>query len=348
MVEAASIGPADDRCTILTTATLASGTLLVEKAQVHPRRGDPMSHPPGHDPSDLPEPASLIPSLPGGGGTPLPAPVRDPGDVDSALPATPGPAPERIAPPPGPEDPVALAKRLAEEAKRRAAAAPPPAEDPIALAKRLVEEAKKKAASAPPPAEDPVALAKRLAEEAKKKAAAAAPAKPTVAPPKPAAPVAAPGPARPARPKTAAEILAEAREAESRESTAREDAARKASKAAEVAPKAAAPAPRVDPHAVLASLLRGATIERAFAVQQAVVFKAVWQAHLARAQATEDIALATTASALIGAIDRIGASQLITAEVRWGGQHHVVWLDQTQGTLVATAFPAHVYLAGSS
>ena len=178
------------------------------------------------DPTDAP----FIPSM-GGALTP------DPGDVDTGMPGTPQAPPERVA---EPEDPIALARRLADEAKKKAAAQQaaaaqeaPVKEDPVALAKRLAEEAKQKAAAAKK--EDPAALARRLAEEAKKKAAAAkkedpatlakrlaeeAKKKAAASQPKPAAKVKAPEPAPKDRfgglgaprvkRKSAAEILAEA------------------------------------------------------------------------------------------------------------------------------------------
>jgi colicin import membrane protein len=91
--------------------------------------------------------------------------------------------------PPAPEDPAALARRLAAEAKARLEVQPPPP-DPRELARRLAEEAKARNAAQAVVKEDPVALAKRLAAEAKARVQATAPkAEPTPAPePEPAAP----------------------------------------------------------------------------------------------------------------------------------------------------------------
>jgi len=347
------------------------------------------------DPSDAP----FIPSM----GSSL----SDPSDVDSDMPGTPVSAPERAPEDPvamakrlaaeakaaraqreadeaamdAPEDPKTLAKRLAEEAKQRAAAAKQAAEaeDPKALAKRLAQEAKQKAAAAKQ-SEDPKALAKRLAEEAKRKAAAAKQAAEAEDPKALAKRLAQEAKqkadaarsaqkAKAEEPKdlmsrvgkprvkrrSAAEILAAARAAEEQAQAKAKAKARKPAQAKPASTPAPAPTPEpepapakaVDPESAITQVLSGATIIAVKRPGSTDVLKAVWSAHLARAQASDDLELAVAASALLGALDRVGAQGLAAAEVRFSGNEHAVFIELATGALICAARPAHVYLAGA-
>jgi len=278
---------------------------------------------------DAPMPGMGIPTPPGMGETPVAPKPRDPSDVDDP--------PTSAAAPTVARDPAALARELAEKAKKKAQQAKP-ATDPAALARELVEKAKKKAQQAKP-ATDPAALARELAEKAKKKAQQTAPSAPPAAEERP---IDIP----PTKKRSAIEILAEAREREAQAKAVRERPAPAASKPA--AAKPAAPAsPLLDSAAAIAAVLPGATVHSTRVPSSDVALRAVWRAHLARAQAGGDAPLAVAASALLGALDRLGTRGLLVADVTFGDARHAVFIDATTGAAIATASPPEVYLAGS-
>ncbi len=258
-------------------------------------------------------------------------------------------------------------------------AAPTPAVDPVALAKKLAEEAKARAAAAAAaaaPKVDPVALAKKLAEEAKARAQASRPAAPA-APAKPVATKAAP-----AKPAAAASRLSSLASRAVRPMSAEEALAR--SRAADQAPKPApapAPAPVVTPVAVAAAPVvaaapaaapaaarapapaPAASVDPAKAAAAALagiggtirdlkvpgdrrVLNALWQAHKARAQATGDLALFVTAGVIVDASQRVGPSGLAVGEATVGGASYAAFVDVERGVLLGLVQPAAVYLAG--
>jgi len=107
-----------------------------------------------------------------------------------------------------------------------------------------------------------------------------------------------------------------------------------------------ATSPAADPVAVIAGLLPGATIETPISVSNAAVFRALWQAHRARALHDKDYSRVATASVLLDAIDRVPAGQLAAAKVTIDDSTWAVWVDASRGTLLGVAAPAEVYMAG--
>jgi hypothetical protein len=103
----------------------------------------------------------------------------------------------------------------------------------------------------------------------------------------------------------------------------------------------------IDPSSAIVALAPNATIVDVRTPASAVALRAVWKAHLARGQATDDLHLIATASALLAALERVGAAGIAAAEVQLGGERHALWVDRATGAAIATATPAHVYLAGS-
>jgi hypothetical protein len=323
--------------------------------------GSSTSLPPNMD-FDAPEPQGMRPATSSDDSWSADAvepAADDPVEVARTLAAEAGAPPESAA-----EDPKALAKRLVAEAKAKAQ----PKEDPKALAKRLVAETKAKQQV------DPRALAKRLAAEAKAKAQKneakelakrlVAEAKAKQQTPAPTQPRSLTARAQRKKKLSAADLLANARTTV--ESTPTVSAAPAAPVAAAPAPVAAAPAPvptapapqelveqqatpaaePIDAGAVVESVLQGARIVRVTKPRNADVFNAIWQAHLARGQASNDAALAITSAALLGAAERLNTDNIVAVEAHWAGVKHAVWVDANTGDVLGTAYPAHVYLAG--
>ncbi len=298
------------------------------------------------------------------------------------------------------EDPRAMARRLAEEAKRRirekAAAAAAPASGALAAAAPAPGAL---ASVAPPPvadpaaplaptaaapvaaAEDPRAMAKRLAEEAKERMGITQP--PTAAPAPKARPVAAAPPAaQPPKPLarraarggglSAADALKAARARErtppptprtakpaprttassrSPVDTAQPTASPVAAPAARSAPPAAAappstPATLPDPSAAILSLVPGAAVEPPVHMRSPEVFRALWRTHRTRAQHEGNVPLAATASVLLEAVNRLPAGHLVAARITVGDQVWAVWADIGGQVLLGAAQPADIYLAG--
>ncbi len=237
-------------------------------------------------------------------------------DAVSTLPAADPPPKKKKAPP-------KAKKPAAKKAKKRAAA--PRAKK--SLADRAQQTKKMSAADA---------LAAAMAAESTAAPAPAAPAKKKKAPAPPAAePVApAPAPVQAAPPKTAPKT-----------------AAPKTTPAQAAAPKpveAAAPEPveAADPTALIGELLPGATVDKPVIVKNPLVFRALWQAHRARALHDKDYSKVATACVLLDAIDRIPAGLMAAARVTIEGKTWAVWVDSGRGTLLGVAAPAEIYLAG--
>jgi pyruvate dehydrogenase E2 component (dihydrolipoamide acetyltransferase) len=275
--------------------------------------------------------------------------------------------PERMEPPTPPlrlEDPRDLARRLAEEARQKAVAsrpAPTPEPAPAAAAPKKSGLA----AKAPPP--QPAAPAPAPAPAP---AAAASPAPAPAAQPERKRSLA----ERAARPVSAQDALRAAQEAAAREeeaAKAKRKAAKEVTKAAQQAAKAAAAAqvaadraaataatvapspvpsvtlaPTTDLGTLVGKALASAVIEREIVVQNAIVFRALWTAHRARAQATRDLHLLATASVLLDAVDRLPQGCLVAAQLSLGDRSVAVWADLARGVILGFAEPPEIYLAG--
>ncbi|TVQ93836.1 MAG: hypothetical protein EA397_03535 [Deltaproteobacteria bacterium] len=314
-------------------------------------------------------------TVPDPSASPTPAPPREldddyavleapePGQAKRSAPAPTSSPPTGHAPDPEPvaaEDPAALAKRLAAEAKARAAKAKnpePTKEDPAALAKRLAAEAKARAAKAKNPEstkEDPATLARRLAAEAKTRAqrGASSSAASTPAPKTDAAKGKEPSRLsnvqipRVSKRKSAAELLEEARQREATKPSKEAKASAKKAKSASQPPQRAEPLPDA-PRAASAVLPSAELVGEPLPIASGVAFRAVWEAHLARARVSNDLGLAVTAASLIAAYDRLGAEGIAVATLRLDDTEHALWIDLSTGAPLATATPAPLYLAGS-
>ncbi|MEN0062634.1 MAG: hypothetical protein AAGA48_10825 [Myxococcota bacterium] len=217
------------------------------------------------------------------------------------------------------EDPRELARRLAEEAKAKLESQ---GEDPRDLARRLAEEAKQKLQTTPAPSLDdaptgPKLTAKqalereREARKQRKVAEAQAQTAATSLPPR--------TPTIDEVPRTRVEAT------QSSETTS---------------PGGAGAVARI-----LSTAIPGATVVFSAPVQAAVA-RAVWQSHRARAQAEHDAQLATTASVILDALRDVPAGQLVAVRATVAGKDWAFWVDVSTERLLATAFPAEVYLAG--
>jgi len=96
-------------------------------------------------------------------------------------------------------------------------------------------------------------------------------------------------------------------------------------------------------HAI-ADLFPGASVIRLAPVADRKVFKALWQAHRARAQADANHPLAVAASVLLDASSRVPKNRLYAAEIALDGTQQALWVDAERGTILALADPT--YLAG--
>jgi hypothetical protein len=269
------------------------------------------------------------------------------------------------------QDPKDLARRLAEEAKKRLARAAPaePEPEPTPPAPTPPMQAPKQEVA--PMSEDPRELARRLAEEAKRRLHET----PAPVPHRNEPPAPPPVPEPPAPPPrslhersapsggkmSAAEALAAAREAERRQREAPpppapepevRPAAARTMPPPDVTPAPAAPRsapPSVPPSnlaAVVLELLPGASVEPPIPVTNVDVFRALWRAHRARALHENDLALVATASVLLDASERLAPGWLAAARVSFGGHAWAVWVDLERKALLGVAKPPEVYLAG--
>ncbi len=209
------------------------------------------------------------------------------------------------------------------------------ADDPRELARRLAEEAKAKLKSQD---EDPRELARRLAEEAKRKASQGGTG--------PAADVPPPG-------KLSAKEALELERQRRREREAAPPSAPAPPPRPAAAPTDAtlsnettSPGGAGSVVGVIQAALPGASVVFRAPVTQVEVARALWQSHLARARQEGDPQLVTTATVLLDALGRVPRGQLVAVRATVGGQDWAFWVDDSRQTLVATAFPAEVYLAG--
>jgi len=219
-----------------------------------------------------------------------------------------------------PEDPRELARRLAEQAKAKLNSGD---EDPRELARRLAEEAKRRAAKpetpgsslsdAPPPGKISAQEALRREREARKARQASGGASPRVDP-------------SATLPSSIDEVVRPSATTQSGEVTS---------------PGGAAAVVRV-----ITSALPGANVVFQGPVTQIEVARALWRSHLARAQQDRDPQLVTTAAVILDALARLPHGQLVAVRATVDGRDWAFWVDVTRESLVASAFPAEVYLAG--
>ena len=238
-----------------------------------------------------------------------------------------------------PEDPRALAERLAREAKARLAA------QKVAEARARVAQAAPSAQPQTAPSEAPKksSLAERAGQIRKpmsaKEALAAAIAAENQAATDPAAqPRVAASPRPPVRTVTP-------------DTPSRSVATRPAAPAPASQPVAATSAPAAADVAraasLVATLLPGVKLEGApVAVLQPEVFRALWQAHGVRAVHEKDWSLVSTASVLADAVDRVPLGGLFAARVTLDGQSRAIFLDLDRKALLGVVAPPEIYLAG--
>jgi hypothetical protein len=246
-----------------------------------------------------------------------------------------GPAPGRVVAESADEDPRALARRLAEEAKSKLGAKSKSGAKAAAPKKKKSRARKVPAAPTPPK--------KRLADRAK-------------------------------RTMSASDALAAAM-AEEAEEEKKKAPRKKSSKAAKAAapkkaaakkkPVAAAPAAEpvmsvpdavtenelptltaMDPAELLSAILPGIQVIRTVPVTQVAVFGALWQAHRARALHEADLNLAVSASVLIDAVGRVPSGHLVGCEVTLKGTSFAAFVDTARGAVLALVETPSIYLAG--
>lgn len=215
-------------------------------------------------------------------------------------------------------------------------------EDPRELARRLAEQAKRRHQS-PPAAEDPRELARRLAEQAKQRHA-------------PEAPSPAPGAPDPGRPLTAKEALAKARAARPSAPQAAQgqfpmpsddgpEAARANPSEVDLEPTMPIPGgAAIAVSRLLTQLVPEATVVEQSSVDNLVVFRALWRAHLARARQDRNLQLAALANVLLEAVERLEPGRLIAARVAIDHVQWAAWIDLRRNVLLGVAQPVDVYL----
>ena len=216
------------------------------------------------------------------------------------------------------EDPRELARRLAEEAKRRHQPGSN-AEDPRELARRLAEEAKKRVqdepvAAAPPTPTRPMtakeALAKARAERASGNAS----------------------PSLPPLPQTAAPVPMPAEE-------------RAFTEVVDLEPTMPIPGSSiVRVTRLISGLLSDATVLEQDPVLHLDVFRALWRAHLARARQDRDLPMLSLCTVLLDAAERLEPGNLVACRISAGGQEWAGWVDLERDTLLGVAKPVEVYL----
>lgn len=301
-----------------------------------PGDGDPFEERPR---AKLP---TIVPSDAGEDDTPFEDELSSPYGI-AAEPKPPDPLP-----PAGP-DPRELARRLAEEARAKARAA-----DPRRTKEKPQPEPEPEPAPAPPPRRNRLAerAGGRLvsAEEALKRAAEreAAESKARKKSDRAAARAAATAvlaeddddgeaEAEPRRRRRPADSLPP------REATPRPPPAR------EHRPPAAPdhePTPPIDVAAAITRIAPGAEVFEVVPLNNALVFRALWTAHRARAWATKDLGLLATAAVLLDAVDRVPAGHLVGVRANVGGRLVAAWVDTSRGVVLGLTEPPEVYLAG--
>lgn len=298
------------------------------------------------DPTQPTHPGRAIdaPSLPpwASGRTPTPAP-------ESAVPTVAPPPPPPPPPPEPAASAPPVDPTLAQQAKAPVPQREPQdrhavtqeddsmtAEDPRELARRLAEEAKKRLQSVPPPTPDPeAAVASRTVEER----APAAPARTMTA-------MEALAAAREAERQRAAAPPPPPPPAQTRSAPTPQWGGGSSTTATEPAQQARTIAPIAQFAAIVLEAFPGAKIEPATAVGAHDVFRALWRAHRARAVHEGDVGLVATACVLLDAVDRVPQGGLAAGRVTLGPNAWAVWVDLERRSVLGVARPAEVYLVG--
>lgn len=213
-------------------------------------------------------------------------------------------------------------------------------EDPRELARRLAEEAKQRHLAPPAAtgAEDPRELARRLAEQAKQRIEQGPPA-----------------PAAPMRPMSAKEALAKARAERSAAPQTQPQMPMPAEDEPWAAPdieggvdlEPTMPIPggaAVSVGRLITELMPHATVVEQTPIENIQVFRALWRAHLARAREDRNMPLASLASVLLDAIDRLDPGQLVAVRVAIDAVQWAAWVDVSREVLLGVAQPVDVYL----
>jgi hypothetical protein len=267
----------------------------------------------------------------------------------------------------GPEDPRALARRLALEAKARSAAAKAPAPAAPPEGSSALGRAPPPKKAAPPPVPRPGVTAVPEDHDDADDHDDAMPASlhdlPPLSDDEPLPPVKSqplsarslPPPAAPTgRAMTAAEALRAAMAAEEDAPPQRPPPPRSRNLAAPeperdepVKPSPQRqPAANRDPIAAVQAAIAGATVTSPVVIGRFEVFKALWRAHRARAHHEGNPVMAATASVLLDAADRVPPGSLIAVRISHAGREWAGWVDASRGVLLGVAEPADVYLAG--
>lgn len=272
-------------------------------------------------------------------------------------------------------DKVALAKKLAADARAKAEAEAAAAEK-VALAKKLAAEAKAKAEAAAQA--DKLALAKKLAAEAKAKAEAQAAQKKDQADKAALAKALAkaamakaaqskPAPKKKSLADRAPRSLAdrasggkrmsalEAARAAAAEEAARKQAKSDAKQAAAKAQQAAVQAQQVAV-AKKAAATSGGLVQKVLGsdvvsqparlATQRDLLKALWKAHVQRHVEDQNWAVVGGCAAVVDALGRLGAGQLAAIPAKAGDSELLVWVDLSRGAIVAVIPDGRTYLAG--
>lgn len=259
----------------------------------------------------------------------------------SLVSAEPAPPRKRRAPRTPTEDPAALAHRLAEEAKARLSIASPPTKPSaaseaatsitnVAAVVRTAQTAPVATpkSAAPPPAPKPEA------------ATATAPLPPDASleqPPRPKSRLADRAP-RIHKKRSAADAVKHL----SVEPAPLRAAAPPIGPATSSAPVAATPLSA--PLAALTRVFPGAIIESEHRVEQVTVFKALWEAHQARAVRSGRLPLAASATVLLAHVD--AGRPLMAARIHFANQSWAAFCAGDTGALLAVVDTPEIYLAG--
>ena len=208
-------------------------------------------------------------------------------------------------------------------------------EDPRELARRLAAEAKQRHQSPAP--EDPRELARRLAEQAKQRTAP--PAIPEVT-----------------RPLSAQEALAKARADRAAQQAATPqpmppEPEGRGWEGATVDSEPTMPIPgggaAIAVSRLVQSLMPGATVVDQAEVGNPEVFRALWRAHLARAQQDRNLELVALANTLLNALNRLSSDEFRTVKIQLDHNHWAGWVDLRHDVLLGVAQPVAVYMPGS-
>lgn len=275
------------------------------------------------------------------------------------------------------EDPAALARRLAAEAKARIQAeeqASAPQETPAELARRLAAETRariaKEAAEAPPPEPTP-APPEPVARAVPEPEPAPEPARPRTS-----SGLAARAP-RSRAPQSAQQALEALKESTPAPAPVRMTRRNPVPPEASVPPpepapkvERAAPAPSPSPVvsappspvvsvppapspavtppylASLMALLPTASIERERPVLKHGVFKALWEAHQARAVKDNQLELAAAATVLLARIQQRSPGDIMGVQLTHQGTSWASFVDRTTGEVLALVPRPAIYLAG--